>query len=256
MPPAPLRLQKHGGIFTAVNPSDWLRHWRHPNHLMLAVPWPGFFGLIAAGYLLLNLLFALLYWLDPHGIAGVAGETTSFLEAFFFSVQTLGSIGYGSFHPSSLFTHLVVTVESLLGLIVIALTTGMAFSRFSRSTARILFSEVATVHDYDGQPTLMFRLANERRKTILEATVQAYLAIDERTSEGHRMRRLHTMVMEGNSAFWHEPGIHSAAQVAGWRLTTEAVHAAGGTQPDRHHRRRGAHPRRETALRRATGAGR
>jgi inward rectifier potassium channel len=195
MPPAPLRLQKHGGIFTAVNPSDWLRHWRHPNHLMLAVPWPGFFGLIAAGYLLLNLLFALLYWLDPHGIAGVAGETTSFLEAFFFSVQTLGSIGYGSFHPSSLFTHLVVTVESLLGLIVIALTTGMAFSRFSRSTARILFSEVATVHDYDGQPTLMFRLANERRKTILEATVQAYLAIDERTSEGHRMRRLHPLAL-------------------------------------------------------------
>ena len=191
----PLRLQKHGGIFTAVNPSDWLRHWRHPNHLMLAVPWPGFFGLIAAGYLLLNLLFALLYWLDPHGIAGVAGETTSFLEAFFFSVQTLGSIGYGAFHPSSLFTHLVVTVESLLGLIVIALTTGMAFSRFSRSTARILFSEVATVHDYDGQPTLMFRLANERRKTILEATVQAYLAIDERTTEGHRMRRLHPLVL-------------------------------------------------------------
>ncbi len=195
MPPAPLRLQKHGGIFTAVNPSDWLRHWRHPNHLMLAVPWPGFFGLIAAGYLLLNLLFALLYWLDPHGIAGVAGETTGFLEAFFFSVQTLGSIGYGAFHPSSLFTHLVVTVESLLGLIVIALTTGMAFSRFSRSTARILFSEVATVHDYDGQPTLMFRLANERRKTILEATVQAYLAIDERTTEGHRMRRLHPLAL-------------------------------------------------------------
>ncbi|MCP9798802.1 ion channel [Cyanobium sp. Lug-B] len=191
----PLRLQKHGGIFTAVNPSDWLRHWRHPNHLMLAVPWPGFFGLIGAGYLLLNLLFALLYWLDPRGIAGVAGETTRFTEAFFFSVQTLGSIGYGAFHPASLFTHLVVTVESLLGLIVIALMTGMAFSRFSRSTARILFSEVATVHDYDGLPTLMFRLANERRKTILEATVQAYLAIDERTTEGHRMRRLHPLVL-------------------------------------------------------------
>ena len=192
---APVRLQKHGGIFTAVNPSDWIRHWRHPNHLMLAVPWPGFFGLIAAGYLLLNLLFALIFWADPDGIAGVAGETTSFLEAFFFSVQTLGSIGYGAFHPSSLFTHLVVTVESLLGLIVIALTTGMAFSRFSRSTARILFSEVVTVHDYDGQPTLMFRLANERRKTILEARVQAYLAIDERTTEGHRMRRLHPMLL-------------------------------------------------------------
>ena len=195
LPAAPLRLQKHAGIFTAVNPSDWLRHWRHPNHLMLAVPWPGFFGLIGAGYLLLNLLFALLYWLDPQGIAGVVGETTSFAEAFFFSVQTLGSIGYGAFHPASLFTHLVVTIESLLGLIVIALMTGMAFSRFSRSTARILFSDVATVHDYDGLPTLMFRLANERRKTILEATVQAYLAIDERTTEGHRMRRLHPLAL-------------------------------------------------------------
>ncbi len=191
----PLRLVKHGGIFTAVNPSDWLRHWRHPNHLMLAVPWAGFFGLVAAGYLLLNLLFALLYLIDPHGIAGVAGRTTTFSEAFFFSVQTLGSIGYGAFHPASLYTHLVVTVESLLGLIVIALMTGMAFSRFSRSSARILFSDGVTVHDYDGRLTLMFRVANERRKTILEARVQAYLAIDERTTEGHRMRRLHTMTL-------------------------------------------------------------
>ena len=191
----PVRLQKHGGIFSAVNPADWIRHWRYPNHLMLAVPWPVFFGLIAAGFLLLNLLFSLLYWIDPHGIAGVAGATTSFAEAFFFSVQTLGSIGYGALHPASLFTNLIVTVESLLGLIVIALMTGMAFSRFSRSTARILFSEAVTVHDYDGVPTLMFRVANERRKTILEARIQAYLAIDERTSEGHRMRRLQPLTL-------------------------------------------------------------
>jgi inward rectifier potassium channel len=191
----PVRLQKHGGIFSAVNPADWIRHWRYPNHLMLAVPWPIFFGLIAAGYLLLNLLFSLLYRIDPHGIAGVAGATTSFAEAFFFSVQTLGSIGYGALHPASLFTNLIVTFESLLGLLVIALMTGMAFSRFSRSTARILFSEAVTVHDYDGVPTLMFRVANERRKTILEARIQAYLAIDERTSEGHRMRRLHPLTL-------------------------------------------------------------
>jgi inward rectifier potassium channel len=191
----PVRLQKHGGIFSAVNPADWIRHWRYPNHLMLAVPWPIFFGLIAAGYLLLNLLFSLLYRIDPHGIAGVDGATTSFAEAFFFSVQTLGSIGYGALHQASLFTNLIVTLESLLGLIVIALMTGMAFSRFSRSTARILFSDAVTVHDYDGVPTLMFRVANERRKTILEARIQAYLAIDERTVEGHRMRRLHPLTL-------------------------------------------------------------
>jgi hypothetical protein len=72
--PAPsVRLQKHGGIFSSVNPADWMRHWRYPNHLMLAVPWPVFFALIAVGYLLLHLVFTGLYWLDPHGISGVAG---------------------------------------------------------------------------------------------------------------------------------------------------------------------------------------
>lgn len=196
----PVHLQKHGGIFSAVNQADWIRHWRYPNHLMLATPWPIFFGMIASGYLLLNLLFALLYWNDPHGIAGVAEATTSIAEAFFFSVQTLGSIGYGALHPSSLYTNLIVTVESLMGLIVIALMTGMAFSRFARSTARILFSEAVTVHDYNGQPTLIFRMANERRKTILEAKILVYLAIDERTQEGHWMRRLVPMSLHRDSS--------------------------------------------------------
>jgi inward rectifier potassium channel len=194
--PAPsVRLQKHGGIFTSVNPANWIRHWRYPNHLMLAVPWPVFFALIAVGYLLLHLVFASLYWLDAHGISGVAGSATSFLEAFFFSVHTLGSIGYGALYPSSLFTNLIVTCESLVGLILIALITGSTFSRFSKSTARILFSDVATLHSYNGLPTLMFRVANERRKTILDARISAYLAIDERTPEGHRMRRLHPMIL-------------------------------------------------------------
>lgn len=194
-PAPPVRLQKHGGIFSSVNPADWMRHWRYPNHLMLAVPWPVFFALIAVGYLLLHLVFTGLYWLDPHGISGVAGPATSFMEAFFFSVHTLGSIGYGALYPSSLLTNLIVTLESFVGLILIALITGSTFSRFSRSTARILFSDVATVHSYNGLSTLMFRVANERRKTILDARIRAYLAIDERTSEGHQMRRLHPLTL-------------------------------------------------------------
>jgi inward rectifier potassium channel len=117
------------------------------------------------------------------------------MEAFFFSVHTLGAIGYGALYPSTLFTDLVVTLESFVGLILIALITGSTFSRFSKSTARIQFSEAVTVHDYDGVPTLMFRVANERRKTILEARIQAYLAINERTVEGHRMRRLHSLTL-------------------------------------------------------------
>ncbi len=193
--PYPIRLLSHGGILSAVNPADWIHHWRYPNHLMLAVPWPVFFALIAAGYFLLNLIFASLYWLDRQGIGGVAGGSTSFGEAFFFSVQTLGSIGYGAMYPASLQTNLIVTLESLVGLVFIALVTGLAFSRFSRSTARIQFSDVATVHAYNGRPTLMFRMANARGKTILDAHVQAYLAIDECSVEGHRMRRLHPMTL-------------------------------------------------------------
>ncbi len=193
--PRPIRLLSHGGILAAVNPADWIHHWRHPNHLMLAVSWPVFFGLVASGYLVLNLIFASLYWLDRQGIGGVAGGRTSFGEAFFFSVQTLGSIGYGALYPVTLPTNLLVTLESLVGLVFIALVTGLAFSRFSRSTARIQFSDVATVHAYNGQPTLTFRMANVRRNTILDAHIQAYLAIDEYTLEGRRMRRLHPMTM-------------------------------------------------------------
>ena len=110
--PGQERLQKHGGIFSAVNPANWIRHWRYPNHLLLAVPWPVFFGLVATGYLLLNLLFAGLYVLDPQGIARVDGPTTSFAEAFFFSVHTLGSIGYGALFPTSLYCEYQFTPAS------------------------------------------------------------------------------------------------------------------------------------------------
>ncbi|MGB7563874.1 MAG: ion channel [Prochlorococcaceae cyanobacterium] len=206
LPPS-IWLLKHGGIVSVVNSADWIRHWRYPNDVMLAVPWPTFFGLVAAAYLLLNLTFSCLYWLDRHGISGVAGQSTRFDDAFFFSVQTLGSIGYGALYPSNIYTNLIVSLESLMGIVFIALITGLAFRRFSRSTPRILFSEVATMHDYDGQHTLMFRLANERSRTILQARIQAYLAIDERTVEGHRMRRLYPMRLQReHSPYFCSPG--------------------------------------------------
>ncbi|MFS6826902.1 ion channel [Cyanobium sp. ATX-6F1] len=186
-----LRLRKQDGVFRAEKLDDWRHHWREPYHLMLAIPWPGFVGLIAASYLALNLAFALLYLLDPGGIGGVpGGGPAGFAEAFFFSVQTLGSIGYGVLHPASLWVNLVVTLEALGGLIFIAVTTGLAFARFSRSRARILFSEVATIEPWNGVPTLTFRIANVRRNGILDGRMRLYLALEELSSEGFRLRRL------------------------------------------------------------------
>jgi inward rectifier potassium channel len=190
--PRSLRLQRQdGGGFRAEKLDTWRHHWREPYHLMLAVPWPGFLLLIAASYLLLNVAFALLFLLDARGIGGVPeGTVAGFSEAFFFSVQTLGSIGYGVLHPASLAINLLVTLEALVGLVFIAVTTGLAFARFSRSRAQILFSEVATIQPWNGVPTLTFRIANVHRHSILEGRLRAFLALEERSSEGFLMRRM------------------------------------------------------------------
>jgi inward rectifier potassium channel len=113
-----------------------------------------------------------------------------FAEAFFFSVQTLGSIGFGVLHPVGLYADLLVTAESLCGLLFVAITTGLAFARFARSNARIRFSESVVVFAYNGEPTLCFRLANERGNSIREARLKVFLAPRNQaeTSIGRRCR--------------------------------------------------------------------
>jgi inward rectifier potassium channel len=189
------QLQHQRGLLARRGQSAW-SHWREPYVLALAVPWPGFLLLISVQALTINLLFAALYLLDPQGIGGSAGLQSPFARAFFFSVQTLGSIGYGALYPQSLLTNLLVTAESLSGLLFIAITTGLAFARFARSDARIRFSKQAVIHTYNGVPTLSFRLANERGNSIRDARLQAFLAVDEISSEGHRLRRLKPLQLE------------------------------------------------------------
>jgi len=185
-----VRLRQRGGVFHAEELQGWHRHWREPYRFMLAIPWPGFLLGIAASYLLLNLAFTLLFTLDLGGIGGAPmGQRASLLEAFFFSVQTLGSIGYGVLHPTSLWVNLVVTVEAFFGLLFIAVTTGLAFARFSRSRARLRFSRVATIEPWQGHPTLTFRVANVRQNSLVDGRIRASLAMDEESGSG-MMRRL------------------------------------------------------------------
>jgi inward rectifier potassium channel len=158
---------------------------------LLTMPWSAFFAVLAAVFLAFNLAFALLFLAERSGIANA--RPGSFADAFFFSVQTMATIGYGQMYPQTLYANLLVTLEVLLGMTILALATGLIFARFSRPTARIVFSRVAVVAPHNGVPTLMFRAGNQRHNRILEAQVTVAMLREEVTTEGERVRRFHDL---------------------------------------------------------------
>lgn len=191
-----LKINFNNGRLEAPNINKWQTHWREPYYLMLTVPWWGFFLLSAIAYLTINSIFAAAYLLAGDCIA--AAKSGSFIDAFFFSVQTIASIGYGVMNPTCLYSNILVTIEALLGTVGMALMTGLAFAKFSQPTAKVMFSKVAVITNYDGVPTLMFRAANQRYNQILEAQAQVYLMRDEINSEGEFMRRFHLLKLIGD----------------------------------------------------------
>jgi len=156
-------------------------------HAFLRMHWAAAMGAIAAVYLLLNALFAGLYLLTG-GIANAAPG--SFLDAFYFSVQTMGTIGYGTMYPANRLANAVVVLQSVVGLMVVALATGLVFARFSQTRARVAFSARACLSPLDGIPSLMIRIGNERRRNdIVDATFRLTLSRTTRTVEGHVIYR-------------------------------------------------------------------
>lgn len=162
------------------NPLD-VYHW------LLTTRWDVFAGIGLGSYLTLNAVFAALYLLDPGGIANA--RSGSFTDAFFFSVETIGTIGYGVLAPRDVYANLVMTAENFVGLSFVAVATGVIFARVSRPTARVLFSRNALITQYEGQLTLMLRAANERANQVLEAEVTLSVTKQKRTAEGQLMRR-------------------------------------------------------------------
>jgi len=158
------------------------RRWTDLYHQLLTLSWGGFLLVWIVVYLLVNLVFGALFWLDRGGLSGA--RPGSFEDAFFFSVQTLGTIGYGVIAPKSHFANALVAVESFFSFGISALSTGLIFARVSRPTARVMFSRHAVVTPVNGVPTLMFRAANERRNQVLEAEVTVTLARNMTTIEG------------------------------------------------------------------------
>jgi inward rectifier potassium channel len=168
--------------------------WRDTYHFILTLSWPGFAGIVFGSYILINVLFAALYVLDPHAIAEMAPG--SFLAAFFFSVETLATVGYGHLYPETFYGHLIAMLEIMVGMFGLAVITGLIFVRFSRPTARIHFSKVAVIAPFDGTPNLMIRVANLRHQAMVEPRFRMILLRSVLTAEGDEVRRFHPLKLE------------------------------------------------------------
>ena len=178
------------GLFSVQGLDKWYSNWQEPYHLMLTLPWLGFIAIVTLLYLALNISFAGLYLLGGDCIVN---GNSSFADAFFFSVQTLAGIGYGVLSPKTTYANYIVVIEAIASLFAIALLTGLSFARFSRPTAKVMFSKFAVVMPQDHLPTLMLRAANQRRNQILEAQVTLSLSRDEVTAEGQHLRRFYEL---------------------------------------------------------------
>jgi inward rectifier potassium channel len=170
-------------------------------HAMLTIPWWQFFGMVAVLYLLTNALFATAYLACGPGALGseTAGmEHHTYLRAFFFSVQTLSTIGYGHVVPIGTAANTIVTLESLVGLFGFAIVTGLLFARFSRPTAKMLFSRQAVIAPYQSITALEFRVANARSNELIEVSAKVLVSRFEEV-EGVRTRRYYPLQLERSS---------------------------------------------------------
>jgi inward rectifier potassium channel len=161
--------------------------------VLLEAPWWALLCGVSAFYLLINAVFAGLYVLEPQGLSNV--RPGSFTDAYFFSVQTFTTLGYGHVVPQLFYTNALVVVEAFAGVLNIALASGVMFARLSRPHARVLFSKPAVIAPHEGVPTLMFRVANERGNQIMEAEISVSLARQRVTREGQIMRGFDELVL-------------------------------------------------------------
>src|SRR5246127_5097455 len=171
--------------FVKVGTDAW--RWRDVYRWLLSLRWPRFAAFVAALYVGLNLLFATLYSLQQDSIAGTTGGHW-FFDCFFFSVQTLATVGYGHMYPQTLYGHIVTTIEIMSGIFLLAVITGLIFVRFSRPIARVMFSNSMVIALLNGKPTLMVRIGNENHHSMVEAEFRIMYSRDEQLVEGGDFR--------------------------------------------------------------------
>jgi inward rectifier potassium channel len=160
-------------------------------HFLRTASWTRLFVFMAVLWVTVNLIFAAILYFGGATISNAAPG--SFLDRFWFSVQTMATIGYGYMVPMDAFAHTIVTVESFIGILITAMATGLFFSKFSTPIAKVLFSNVAVIAEHEGKRTLMLRMANARSTAIVEANARLTLTRDETLASGARFRRVHDL---------------------------------------------------------------
>jgi inward rectifier potassium channel len=168
--------------------------WTDLYHRAMTVYWPVFFGSAAAIFVALNAIFGFLYSLGHDPIANSAENGA--LAYFYFSIETLATVGYGDMHPQTNYGHLIATVEIFTGMSFLAVMTGLVFARFSRPRARFVFADHAVITRHEGQQTLMIRMANARHNTVSRANARLWVIRAERTKEGDQLRRFYDLKLD------------------------------------------------------------
>src|SRR5262245_51589952 len=186
------RVSVHAGQveFVKVNVGSW--QWREVYHWLLALRWPQFGALVAAFYITLNLSFATLYAVQRDSIAGTTGGQW-FYDCFFFSVQTLATVGYGHMYPQTLYGHVVSMIEIMSGIFLSSVVTGLIFFRFSRAVSLIAFRRTMVIGALNGQPTLMVRVGNQHQHSIVDTEFRIMFMRDEPLVEGGDFRYFYTL---------------------------------------------------------------
>lgn len=180
--------------FLKVNAESW--EWRDVYHWVLSLTWSRFVLLVLGFYLSINLVFATLYLLGGDCIAEM--PPGSFGSAFFFSVETLATVGYGHMYPSTTYSHILTTMEIICGMFWMAMMTGVIFVRFSRPTAKVIFSQKMVIAPFNGKPCLMIQVANGRHQSMVEAEFRIILHRDETIIEGDDFRHFYDLKLTFN----------------------------------------------------------
>ncbi len=158
--------------------------WKDVYFNAMTASWPTFIAALAVAFVALNFVFALVYDL---GDAPIANARDGLADLFFFSVETTSTVGYGDMHPQTDYGHIVATVENFVGMMLLAMMTGLVFARISRPRARLIFARYPVVAMHNGVKTLMFRMANARSNFISEATAKTWMIGPSVSQEGRRL---------------------------------------------------------------------